>query len=412
MGPRENQVAATRAVRVANWARTPFLSVGLGIGAGALIAITGCGVDADVDTGGTTPPVVRDSAGIRVVENAAPLVLAGSWGVGGRVVLCSAAGPDGDEELINVNAAVPIRGEVAVAVLQSQRVLVCADGEVVRRLGRRGEGPGEFSRISGMVPGPADSLVIVEPARLTFLSGNDGGSRTVPLNDLAVEGARGFQSSGRTVAIRSTGPTQETDMVLLTPSGEAGPTLPAVPWTNVMGRHTVTMILFMSRPPVLLTEGGYWRGSSVGSGDLLELKRHGTDGVDQVIRAPVTVPVLTEATWSVGADEARQSSPPQLSDEMLDNMLAWPDDPEARSVSAVLELLEGPDGELWSRIPEADLKDRRYRWRIFDQGGSWVTDLLTPASFQLLRIDGADLYGVERDDFGLETVVRYVVERG
>ena len=106
---------------------------------------------------------VRDSAGLRIVENGARgLWTEGSeWAV--RPALSLGGGPGEADDLVAVaDLAIDSRGRVLVLDIVARQVRVFDErGEFAGTIGRSGEGPGEFSRfMTSLMVDPADSVIV------------------------------------------------------------------------------------------------------------------------------------------------------------------------------------------------------------------------------------------------------------
>lgn len=118
-----------------------------------LLLVHGCSPGTETDGGrrgstqGTTPPAIRDSAGITIVENAEPQWPSGSaWQVGGLVTSIGTATGDPEHELYQVLDATRLSdGTVVVGNSRSGEIrFFSEDGAFVRTVGSTGGGPGEF----------------------------------------------------------------------------------------------------------------------------------------------------------------------------------------------------------------------------------------------------------------------------
>jgi hypothetical protein len=131
--------------------------------AAAILAafLAACADSAPPPGAGAGEPVVRDSAGVRVVENRAPL-----WGdapaltvEGEPALTIGVASGDPDYEFANVADAVRLAdGRIVVADGPRLR-FYDATGRHVRSIGRQGEGPGEFQRDAGPLCVWADGTI-------------------------------------------------------------------------------------------------------------------------------------------------------------------------------------------------------------------------------------------------------------
>lgn len=105
--------------------------------------------------------VVRDSSGVRIVESPAPTWgRALPWTVSAEpIVTIGTVEGDAAYQLHRVGAALRLSdGRIVVANNGSSDLRYYdSAGRHVRTVGRRGEGPGEFSMLSGMVRGSADT---------------------------------------------------------------------------------------------------------------------------------------------------------------------------------------------------------------------------------------------------------------
>lgn len=121
---------------------------------------------------------VTDSAGIRIVESAAP-----AWGEGGWTVSDSPSvvigRREGDDRYLfgEVGGAVMLRdGRIGVLDMQAALVRVySAEGEHVEDWGGQGEGPGEFSFPTGIFPYRGDSILVSEFVASGFTVFDDQG---------------------------------------------------------------------------------------------------------------------------------------------------------------------------------------------------------------------------------------------
>jgi hypothetical protein len=154
----------------------------------------GCGADTPDRTGEQAPQavVVRDSAGVRMVENRLDTALLPRWTPDRVETSLGAVVGAPAHEFGSIVAAVRLAdGSVAVADQQALEIRIFgADGTHVRTVGGPGEGPGEFRRISSLGAFAPDSLVVWDHAlrRATVLAGDGEVMRTVRLSPPADAG--------------------------------------------------------------------------------------------------------------------------------------------------------------------------------------------------------------------------------
>jgi hypothetical protein len=106
--------------------------------------------------------VVRDSAGVQIVEYGRDVWDIGSgWTVGSEPMLSLGAADSAPEyEFAGIEGALRLPdGRIVVADAGSREIrFYGADGGFLGATGRRGEAPGEFELIDDMGYGPGDSI--------------------------------------------------------------------------------------------------------------------------------------------------------------------------------------------------------------------------------------------------------------
>lgn len=361
---------------------------------------------------------IRDSMGVSIVDNYAPELPAGSWDVTDETVHCTGAGPRGDVRVHQVADVAPVGVDsVAVPVRSSQIILICSEGSVVAAFGGEGDGPGEYRSIAGVLPAGEDSLTVVESRRVTIVDRVTGRGRTLNLAEVANGSGRRFQRGDHTVTV--IGPAVEgggsespglTHMFLLDPRGTESSTVPSVPWDGALGMHTVVLFLWGGGAPWTMNPAGYWLASQ----DTSEFRLFDESGVVFSARSPYPRIQMTEQMWEMGADHFREDVQldPPLSDEMIDRMVAPPDDVSDVYAPAAVRILVDSEGRPWIRLPEEEPGQEPQRWRVYSSQGRWLTDVLLPANFYARTITDDGIFGVARDDLGIESVVSYRLIRG
>jgi hypothetical protein len=106
-------------------------------------------------------PVVRDSAGVRIVENTAPLWPPGrEWTLTAEPVVDIGEGTAEEYQLFRVEGAARLSdGRIVVADGGSQELrFYDSAGRHERSIGGRGSGPGEFQYVNLVGAGPGDTL--------------------------------------------------------------------------------------------------------------------------------------------------------------------------------------------------------------------------------------------------------------
>jgi hypothetical protein len=357
-------------------------------------------------------PIVTDSAGIRIVESPKPRLDPGTWQVTGEPeVLCAGGGPSGDPRVFQARGLLPlVGGGVALLAGGGYHVLVCRGGEVVADYGGRGQGPGEFaSGALTLVRGPGDSVVVVEGGALTVLDLQAGGSRRIPVWTVAREVAGVSRFMGGlegVVALRVlASPGERADLVVLDLQDLPAPLarMSGVPWSPALGMNAVQTYLWPGFRYALDGERYWWGDVETG-----EVRGYGSSGLEEIRRAPVSLPVADAervASAVEGLSNSLRASNPGLPDEIIATIVVveHPVRPPA-----VLAVVPAPNGELWVQVPQPGSRANP-RWRVFAPAGEWLTDVELPLGFHLRAVKGDHLLGVRFAEFGLEWVERLTV---
>jgi outer membrane protein assembly factor BamB len=147
-----------------------FVLSGLGI----VLALIGCGPSASDEF---PAPVVRDSAGIRIVEHGGIPQNLQSWSISSDPIIeigsVEGAGPDVFGRIESV--AVLSAGTIVVADgLSSELRAFDQQGRHLWTAGRRGGGPGEFTSLDGAYVAEGDSIVVAGGGRVMSIFGSNG----------------------------------------------------------------------------------------------------------------------------------------------------------------------------------------------------------------------------------------------
>lgn len=395
-----------------------------------VLVIAACGGDAAT----ADSVVVRDSAGITIVENGAdggdP-----AWAAVRALPDLEIGGGDGATGVQFgqiVDLAVDADGGIYVLDGVERSIAVfAADGTPIRTIGRGGEGPGEFSRyVNGLIV-RGDTLLVPDWAnRRMSRFALDG--TLLATEELGAAGARSAwqQAADGTLRARllrmrvdsATGLWTSDDVLVAAAAGAPLDTVLSFDYarTDIGGPQAVRAPLIVNAPSWSVLPGGAIAWTAL---DLAELRLHSSDGT--------RVRVIRHHEWvkrtATPADREHMVS---LLGERLARLggdpaaIAQLDIPPVGELPVLTSVRPGPRGTLW--VQRAG-EPRAYHsmsinaaefphglggpvWDVLDADGRYLATLTLPDSIQVVRIEDDALYGVRRDALGVESVVRLRLE--
>lgn len=386
------------------------------------LLLSGCGAG---DRVAEDEVVMRDSAGVWIVENLAEL---GGGGLGREMgpdphsapplLELGAEDGEGPEVFGRVEQVLRLRsGEVAVADGLAREVRVfSAAGAHLRTIGRRGEGPGEFVSLTRVAEVPGDSLDVVDNlgGRVSVFAPSGDFTRSFPLPRIPrglAPNVVGWLGDG-TLAMSTFVPEPVAGVrnvvVYLVDregrvAGEVGE-YPHVP----LGRNGMGVV-FAGAAEFAVGESLIWYGQS----SRFELRAFGRDGavrrIVRLARAPSSVTRADiEANLSaVREDLERQGANPNLLRRILESEFA-------ATYPLHGPLLAARSGELWvERFRNHIIPDEGPRqWDVFDPEGRLRGSITLPAGFQVTEAGADYLVGVHADSVGVQRVRLYRIACG
>ena len=323
-------------------------------------------------------------------------------------------------ELFNVTMALFLDdGGLAVANAGALEVLLLAgDGSLARRVGRQGEGPGEFAEVTSLVKTPAGFLVY--DARLGRIN------EFTEAGDFVTSGALFSQSrfadlrplaqsaDGKMLAIlgalryfsdRDEVRRDITPLLAFRDSETAPDTLallPAKEWSfTVSDGMSFRNEVAFGRDAVAF---GFEDRAIIGDTDSLDLSVHLADGrVTRRIRG-------NAGDRSVGADEMRAWKERELSELGSD-----PPPPFVRAIEEMIHTetypafataVLGPDELIWVGLQNR-WGDEERAWLIVEPDGRLRGRIQLPAEATVLAVDAQRFAVLQRDDLDVENIQVY-----
>lgn len=401
-------------------------------------ALHGCG---DGGSSARWAGVVRDSAGVTVVVNPED----GLWGEGEAwsVALDATFGGGADEtrpEYLfgEISAlAVDARGTVYVADATAQQVRAFAsDGTHLRSYGSPGSGPGELGSFVNGVAVSGNTLFVVDAIgndRITTFDRTSGAhlgsvpydlSAGLPIRwdssdeHLLVVQRRMASFGGEPTPVETGG---GDPVVVLGADGEVGDTLVVLPpgRSFQMSGGEARLRILEAEP---VWDVGHDGRLAFGLNSEYRIEERDASGrTERVVTRPFTPRPVTESDRESILDALRGLMEEQgLPSGIVDQMVSGQE--FAESYPAFTSLLVGPEGTLWvQRIRTADELDAlgfdmqdlgSSEWEVFDADGRYLGVVTVPERVQPMLVRGDAIYGVARDDFEVQTVVRLAIQRG
>lgn len=368
--------------------------------------------------------VVRDSAGVQIVENPAPAANTPPLFQLPEDPMLILGGGD-EDPLFRVRGVLPLSdGSVVVANAGALQLRYYApDGALLRAVGGKGGGPGEFQVLDWVELLPSDSVIAFDRSNRRFTVFDPSGvvarsyqppqgtaPRPVGLGRDGVVLVRTSQVGGGG-SLPSDGLLRDTSAIaLMLPDGDVGGELARVPGDERIVHISESAIEVLTPPfaPRFIaaaTKDGFW----VQGGDGYELEYHDLGGrLLRLVRLGVPPREVTGAMQDafveglVGgmADGAAR----QAREQMLRSL------PVPGKLPPIARLLVDPTGRLWAQDFMAP-GDSVALWRVFDPDGRYLGQLPVPRRFTPQRVEADRLFGVELDENDVEEVRVYPLGR-
>jgi hypothetical protein len=381
----------------------------------ALLLPAGCGGGA-----GRSAVSVRDSAGIRIVEAAAP-----AWPEGGgwrlsaepRVAIGAAEGAE-ENQLFRVGGVSRFAdGRIAVVNGGSSELRIySAEGRHLQSIGREGAGPGEFRfpRTLWLLAG--DSLLVVDLDKLSWFDGAGAFVRSEPLGNprpmlrfadgsylgMAFAPGEDFYAPGQVrprVSLLRSRPAGAPDTLAILAGDDAyrlshdrGISVYAVPFglRRALAVHEMSVY--------------------TGDGSAFEVAVLDTAGrVTLIARRPDTDRTVTPADVRRYGEIRLGALPAAAPDDRVRRVLREAKVPATKP--AWDQLVVDAAGGAWIRHFALE-RDAPATWSVFDAEGRWLGEIGMPVHFEVKEIGADYVLGTWTDELGVEYVRLYDLEKG
>lgn len=378
-------------------------------------------------------PLVRDSAGVRIVENGVATWTT-PWHVAAdpTISIGSVAG-DSDRELFQVTGALRLAdGRIVIANGGTYELrFYDASGGYAGSVGERGSGPGEFLSLEWISRFGPDSLVALDirNQRVSYFDDRGRFGHVVRLQSTAeipFPRALGFFADGSLLATRAlfvlgaSPPTRVERAVQqlfrYTADGQTVETLGSFPGTERVivetGRTTPA-----DQPEALRLARRFGRATAyaaaamrfyVADNDTYEIDVYGIDGrLTHIIRRQHQPVPVTDADERALEDSvlANETDPIMLR--------AWANRPPspASFPAYAPDIHIDPELNLWVR-EYGRPGDRHWTYAVFAEDGVLLGTVTLPPGLAILDIGTDYILGFRRDEFDVEYVELYELRKG
>jgi hypothetical protein len=402
-------------------ARPRFLGAGVA-SAALLVALAGCGGES-ADSSGA---VIRDSAGIQIVQNTTPLwAEGGGWQLSDAPVL-SIGELEGDPnyQLYQVNDALRLSdGRIVVANSGSSELrFYDSKGRFKKAVGGKGGGPGEFQGLASLWALADDSLFTYDfrNYRVSFFDPSGEFLRSFQLQNLT--GGRSspnmvgpFADGSLLIRARTMQFSPQTegglrrDSVIYLRCDPDGALLDSLGWfpgpewyvKSDEGIMAASSLAFGRSPVAAAFADAFYFGPS----DSYEIARYdGSGELQRVIRR-------THQLLDVTPEDIEHWIDERLTDVDDENQrIFWgqlyADMPFPQTMPAYQRLVIDDDGDLWVEEYQRP-GDERPHWTVFDAQGVMLGEVETPARFRVYQIGSDFVLGRSTDELDVERVQLY-----
>jgi hypothetical protein len=389
-----------------------------------LICLSACGEGAGASAG----PVTRDSAGIRIVENAAPVWKKGQeWRLSAEPTLEIGMAEGAPEYLLSRVSSALRRadGGIVVANGGSNEIrFYDASGRHLRSVGREGEGPGEFRSLGWIQRMPGDSLLAYDFQNRRLSVFDPAGEfvrsfQTEPLAENQFPQVSGLLPDGSLLvqAGRVYGPGGVKDGLSRPPAtflhfsatGAVLDSIAVLPgseaFVKTQDRGFTVMSPLFGRSPVHVVSGDR---VILGGNDAYELAVYTPQGeLKRLIRKRQAPRPVTDAAFEALKQKRLEGMDaewrPRL-EPMIEAM------PRPATMPFYSNALADDEGNLWVQEFQAP-DDSVPTWTVFDPEGRMLGPVVLPDRFRPTHIGRDFVLGVRFDELDVERVELFTLQR-
>ena len=381
----------------------------------------------------------RDSAGIRIVDNAQPAWGPGrEWRLSEKPILVIGGGTGPDDQLGRIAGVTRLSdGRVVVADQSTlQLKFYDASGRHIKSVSGKGQGPGESRDFHGITRLPGDSIAVETPDMASILAPSGTFARRVRFGPFA-------PGTLQTPVVMALGRFDNgTAVVADFPQGQRGPA-GAWQWVDsaslfLVDRAGAVLRPLGKAPVVVFVVGAEYRspmdlgpqGAYASSGrafywgfsDAYAIRVYDAEWkLERIIRRAWTPRPLTGPDLDAYVDGWMQMWSKKTGAEREAERTAMREKAYPEVLPPYSAILATPAGEIWVREPDltgapgcwclAGLSTVPSKWSVFDAGGCWLGEVAMPPRFLPLEISADYVLGRSRDADNVPRAVMYRLDK-
>ena len=381
----------------------PARRLAVALGAGLVIACGG-----RPEPGGA---LARDSAGVSIVENVAPVDGAlPRYRLDSVPLIDIGGGSDPHAEFGDGVRAIGWPGRSIVVAVQHELRWFDRRGQWIRTVGREGSGPGEFRQID-LVSRFGDSVLVYDfglrRASVFDSAGRYGrGTTMVDADTLGETFPVGVLADGRMLIATYHSPRGNglrRDRITLrvgTRTGAVEATIGTFPYVEQLV-EVITGGVSMGR--VAFGRMTYWgvRDSSilVATNERFGFDWYSLDGkLNQSVRRTWTPVPVTAEDVNAQIDDWLSGFPAGMEERKAKARAVWIAAPRPEAKPPYGPVLVSAAGEVWvQEYGEPGQRNRPARYSVFDRAGRWLCRVAMPAGVDPLAVEGDEILATWRD---------------
>ena len=362
----------------------------------------------------------RDSAGVRIVENEAPLLAEDEcWTVGPEASV-TIGEVDGPPEYILVSPWAARLSDGRIAVLDrgdKELRLYSADGRYLSASGREGEGPGEFRGSSSVHVVAGDTMVVWDMSlrRLSLFDSAGAFVRSVTLQESEpIQLSLGVLDRHTLLGSRLIEPMDSAglyvgrrEVLVLSSDGQAKVVVDTIHEPRHSGDRMMTFLPF---GPMPFFVAGAGRAFLTHGAPFEILVFQGDGSLSQVIRRAWTGEPVTEEDQQEYLDWMLSHGNRERRERFLPT---WEEAARLSSHKPAISWIS-PDrsGNIWVAGFAGYGPDRLKQYDVFDPAGTWVCTVQMPQELLMITDIGEDyVLGLVLDDLEVQKINMYPLRR-